>query len=434
MVLIGAVILLNNLGKSVPLWSLFWDYWPLLLIAIGVLGLVEVLYHVGRGETMPPRPLAGGWLFWIVVPLAFVGWASHSNHIVIQPLRAGGLSFLGSEYQYDVNAAGAAAGVARVVLDNLHGNLAVKGEDGADIKVTGRKIVRAFSRADADRANDQSSVRIDRQGDLLIIRSEEPRSVRTLALSTDLDITMPRGVEIEARGRSGDLSIDDISGMIDINNGAGDVRLTNIGRDVRIAASRSGLIRASAVNGPVDVEGRGSDVQIENITGPVSVNGEFSGTLEFRSLASPLHFQSQRSEFRVEKIPGSVTLDLSQLRIENAVGPVHFRSASRDIHVTDVTDSMDIDINHGDIEVVQDKTPLPKLDIHSQNGDLTLALPAKADFTLDATTRRGDVTNDWGDPLKTETEGHGRVIRGQIGNGPELRLLTNRGSVTVRKD
>ena len=60
LVLIGIVFLLNNLGRSAPIWSLAWDYWPVLLIGLGVIGLVEVLYHVGRGGSAPPRPLATG--------------------------------------------------------------------------------------------------------------------------------------------------------------------------------------------------------------------------------------------------------------------------------------------------------------------------------------------------------------------------------------
>ena len=56
LVVIGVVFLLNNLGHDLPLWSLFSNYWPVLLILMGVIGLVEVLYHAGRGAAIPPRP------------------------------------------------------------------------------------------------------------------------------------------------------------------------------------------------------------------------------------------------------------------------------------------------------------------------------------------------------------------------------------------
>src|SRR5207244_1110897 len=65
MVVIGVLFLLNNLGREIPLWQYAADYWPFLLIAIGVIGLVEVLFHAGRGNVAPPRPFGGGSIFWI---------------------------------------------------------------------------------------------------------------------------------------------------------------------------------------------------------------------------------------------------------------------------------------------------------------------------------------------------------------------------------
>jgi hypothetical protein len=434
LVLIGLVFLLNNLGHDVPIWSLVWDYWPLLLIGIGVIGLIEVMYYVGRGAPVPPRPLAGGGIFWIIVSVAFVGWAAHHGGIHLGPFTNGGVNILGSEYEFDVNATGASDGITRVVLDNLHGNLSLKGEDGGDVKVTGRKTIRAFDKDDADRANQQSEVKVDRQGDLLVIRAEQPGGSRLLSVSTDLDITLPKGLDIEARGRSGDLTIDEIGGSVDVINGHGDVRLTNIGKDVRIEASHSGLIRASEVKGAVDVQGNGSEVQIDDVHGQVTVNGEFGGTLEFRALAGPLRFQSNASDLRAEQVPGDISVDLGDVKINNAVGPVRYKSGTRDIHVTDVTNSLELDIGHGDIDLVQTKSPLPKMDIHTRNGDLTLSVPEKSDFDLDGRTKRGDIDNDFGDALRTDQEGKGGTIRGKVGNGPEIKLSTDRGTLTVKKE
>ncbi len=436
LVLIGLVFLLNNLGHNVPLWSLAWDYWPLLLIVLGVIGLIEVMYHLGRGGPIPvpARGFSGGGIFWIVCIVGFFSWMGHRGNIHIGPFSNGGVNLLGTEYEYDVNATGASEGVTRVVLDNLRGNLSLKGEDSGDIKVTGRKTIRAFSKNDADRANQQSGVRVERQGDLLIVHAEDPGGSRMLSVSTDLDITLPRGMDVEARGRSGDFTVDDIGGSVDIVKGGGDVRLTNIGKDVKIEASRSGLIRASGVKGNVDLQGHGSDVQIDTVQGQVTVNGEFGGTLEFRALAKPLRFQSQRSDLRAEAVPGNVTIDLGEMKMNNVVGPVRFKTGTRDVHVTDVTNGLELDVDRGDIEITQAKVPLSKMDIHSRNGDVTLAIPEKAAFDLEGTARRGDLNNEFGEALTTAQQGQGGTIKGKVGNGPELKLNTDRGALTVKKN
>jgi hypothetical protein len=56
-----------------------------------------------------------------------------------------------------------------------------------------------------------------------------------------------------------------------------------------------------------------------------------------------------------------------------------------------------------------------------------------AKFTLNATTRRGEITNDFDQRLKEEKESNGGTLAGTLGAGPEIKLSTNRGSLTLSK-
>jgi DUF4097 and DUF4098 domain-containing protein YvlB len=365
--------------------------------------------------------------------VAFFSWASHGN-LHFGPFSSGNFNVLGHDYEYDVNKTGESQGVTRVVLDNLRGNLSVKGQDGGDVKVTGRKTVRAFSQSDADNADKQSPITVERQGDLLYIRAEEPKNSHSLSVSSDLDITIPRGIDVETKGRSGDLTIDDLAGNVMVTSGRGDIRLSNIAKDVTVDSNGRGLIRTTDIKGKVELKGSGGDVQIESVQGQVTLEGEYSGTLEFHALAKPLHMRSRRSDFQMEAVPGNVTLDLSDLKMTDITGPVHFKTDSRDIEATDISNGLDITVNHGDIQLTQTKTPLPKMDVHTNNGDLTLAIPEKASFDLDGSTAKGEATNDFGAPLEAHTEGRSATIRGKQGSGPELKLSTDRGTLTVKKN
>jgi Putative adhesin/Domain of unknown function (DUF5668) len=433
LLVIGVFFLINNLRPDLVSLSRIGDYWPFLLIAAGVIGLVEVLFHVSRGVTPPPRPFYGAGIFWILVVGLIITTASRNHNLRIGRFDSPGVSIFGSDFDYDINAAESSRGVTRVVLDNLHGNLSLKGEDEGDIKVTGRKTVRAFNRTDADRANQQTQVHIERQGDSLLIRTEDFNGQSLIQITTDLDITIPRGISVESRGRTGDLTIDDIDGSVDVSAGRGDVRLNHIGKDVKIEASRSGEIHVTDLKGSFDLEGRGSDVQVENIAGPVTINGEFGGDLEFRALAKPLRFNSSRTEFRVEAVPGSITMDLGDLKLENVSGPVHFKTGVRDIEATDVTSALDLTVDRGDIQVTVGKSPVPKIDVHTRNGDITLALPEKAEFQIDGSTSQGDADNEFGGGLEQHSNGHAATIKGHVGNGPLVTVETDRGTVSVKK-
>lgn len=433
LVVIGAFFLINNIRPDWISLARIGDYWPFLLIGAGVIGLVEVLFHVSRGATPPPRIFYGATIFWVLVIGLIIAVVSRNHNFRIGRFDSPGVSFFGSDYDYDVDASESSRGVTRVVLDNLHGDLAIKGEDDGDIRVTGRKTVRAFNHNDADRANQQTEVHIERQGDSLVIRTEDSSGPRLIQISTDLDITIPRGVSVESRGRTGALTIDDIDGPVDVAAGRGDVRLNHIAKDVKIEASRSGDIHATDLKGSFDLDGRGSDIQLESVAGAVTINGEFGGTLEFRMLAKPLRFNSSRTEFHAEAVPGTITMDLGDLKMEDVSGPVRFRTGVRDIQATDVSGGLDLTVDRGDIQVTESKTPLPKMDIHTRNGDIALALPGSAEFQMDGSASQGDVDNEYGAGLQQESSGHAATIRGHVGNGPLLTVGTDRGTISVKK-
>jgi hypothetical protein len=66
-------------------------------------------------------------------------------------------------------------------------------------------------------------------------------------------------------------------------------------------------------------------------------------------------------------------------------------------------------------------------------GDVELVLPAAAKFAIAARTRRGEVTNDYGPPLRMANEERGGSLEGSTGDGPRVVLETDRGDIRVRK-
>jgi hypothetical protein len=431
--MIGVMFLLNNIRPDVFSLSHIGDYWPFLLIAAGVIGLIEVLFHAGRGVTAPPRPFYGAAIFWIVVAGFFISNISRNPNFRFGRFDNPGIGIFGSDYDYDVNVTESSRGVTRIVLDNVHGDLSLKGEDEGDIRITGRRSIRAFNRNEADRASQNTQVHVERQGDLLLIRTSDYNGPRFLRVSADLDIAIPRGISVESRGRNGDITVDGVDGTIDVAAGRGDVRLNHIGKDVHIESSRGGDIRATDIKGGVDLQGRGSDIQVENIEGPVTVNGEFGGTIEFRGLMKPMHFTSLRTEFRAEAVPGTITMDLGSLRLTNVSGPVFFKTSIRDIQATDITGALDLRVDRGDIQVTVSKTPLPRIDAHTRVGDITLSLPENADFQLQGSTLQGEVENNYGS-LDNHSDGRGATVSSHSGNGPAINVGTNRGNIAVKKN
>jgi hypothetical protein len=133
-----------------------------------------------------------------------------------------------------------------------------------------------------------------------------------------------------------------------------------------------------------------------------------------------------------EKLPGQVRASRGEFTGNNVVGPIRLRARSSDVQLSNFTQSLDLSLDRGDIDLKPGKN-LPKMDVHTRSGDITLALPPGTKFDLKASTEHGDADNEYGDPLHEQEMGHGNTISGSTGGGPELRLETGRGSINVRK-
>ncbi len=430
LLVIGGLFLWRNLHPEAPIFDIVAQYWPFLLIAWGLLRLVETLVWRDRGYAS----FSGGEVALVVlICLAGSGlWAAHRHGIRFY----NGLDALGEQYDYSVSARGPATGTTRITFENPRGSIKVTGADTTEITVNGRKVIRAWSRKDADHTHDITPVEVVPQGDRVLVRSNQDRAPENERVSDDLEVTVPRGVTIEARGNTGDYEVTDITGDVELASDRGDVRLARIGGNSRLEIGRSDLIRAVDLKGRLDMQGsRGSDIELENIAGQVTITGAFTGTLEFKNLAKPLQFEGARNtELHAEAVPGRINMDLSQLTATNVVGPLRLVCGSRDIKLEDFTQSVDIETQRGDIQLQPGKLPLSAIQARSGSGRIDLVLPDKATFEIQGTAERGETYNDFGPGIRQENDGRTATLKGKVGDGPTIRLSVNRGAITLRKE
>jgi DUF4097 and DUF4098 domain-containing protein YvlB len=431
LILIGALFLWYNLRPDVPVWQVISVYWPFFLIAWGALRLLEVLFNAIAGRPLP-RGLSGGEIVLIVLLCVF-GSVSFSAYHHGWNIGPGRLEMFGEQYDYPVSAQAALGNAKRIVFQNIRGNLRISGADTQEVRITGRKNVRAFRKSDADQADRVTGLEIYPEGDHILVRGNADRVSGDRRVSSDLEVTVPRSVSVEAHSRSGDIDVSDVAGDVDVSSDRSDVRLSKIGGNGRVELHRSDLIRAADVKGNLDLQGRGSDVQLENVDGQVTVNGSYSGTLSFKNLAKPLHFESPNTDLQVERLPGQINMDLGDLSAKNLVGPIRLKTKSKDVRIEDFTDSLDLETERGDIEIQPGRVPLGKIDARSSSGKIELALPEKAAFDLVATANHGEAVNDFGPQIQTQTDGQASSLKGAVGKGPTISITTQHGSVLVRK-
>ena len=431
LIVIGALFLWNNLRPDVPLWNLVATWWPFFLIAWGALQLVEIGASAAAGKPLPRGIGGGGIVLVVFVCLIGSGMYTATRHgWHIGPER---LDMFGEQYDYPVSQQAPAAGVRRIVFQNMRGNLRISGGDLQEVRISGRKTIRAFRKSDADQADRATPIEISTEGDRLILRGNQDRVSGDRRVTADLEVVVPRAVAIEAHDRTGDIDVTDLGGDVDVSSDHSDVRLTKLGGNARVSLRRSDLIRAVDIKGTIDLDGHGSDIQLENVAGQVTINGSYSGSLNFRNLAKPLHFESPNTDLQVRALPGQISMDLGDFTAKNLVGPIHLKTKSKDVRIEDYTDSLELETDRGDIAIQPGRLPLGKIDAHSRSGKIELAIPDKATFQLQATAKHGEVMNDFGPSIEKQTDGRSSSLKGGTGQGAAISITTDRGSVLVRK-
>ncbi len=442
LIVIGGLFLLNNLRPELPLLELMARYWPFVLIGWGALRLAEILVLYARSKPLPVYGISGGeWALVILITiLGSAAFFAQRHAGKWPPGRIGmrGIEIFGESYDFPLEGRQAAGKTPRVFVENLRGNVRVVGGDTEEVTVAGRKTIRAFHQDDANTANQQSPLEISLQNGRVTVRTRQERVSGEQRVSADLEITVPRGASFEGRGRYGDFDISGIQGSIELDSDNAGVRLHEVGGAARIHLRRSNIVRAVNLKGPLELKGGGQDVELENVGGQVTITGSYSGDLQFRNLAMPLQFQSGRTELRVAAIPGQLRMALGNVTAENVAGPVRLKTRSKDVRIVDFTGSLEISLERGDVEVQPVKLPLGRMQIETGSGNVGLLLPPAAAFKIKALARRGDIANEWGEPLKKSGPGEndkdrGASLEGTVAAGPPVEVSTGRGTITIRK-
>jgi hypothetical protein len=192
-------------------------------------------------------------------------------------------------------------------------------------------------------------------------------------ISISYTVKIPSTAKLKVRIGTGSLDIHQLDNDVDASTSSGHVTVTDI----------QGAVRASSKSGAVDVR---------SITGTATVstnNGEINGE------------------------------DLAAPKVKATTGAVTFHN---------VHGSCDVTVNNGDIKV--DGEPTEPWDLHTNTGNVSIAVTDQADFQLNAQTETGDIHNSL--PLSQFGGGSSGLLAGSVGKGgPKIDLSTDSGDISI---
>ena len=436
LILIGVLFLLRNIGVHIPVLHFFGRFWPLLIIIWGVVALVE--HFVALRNGYQTRGLGGlGLLLLLIIVIAGLA-AHHSSDVNWEGMRdqiqidddLGGM--FGTAYTFDdtIEQSFPPGGSLRIVSDR--GTINVTPADGNTIRVAVHKKLYANNQEDANRYNEGTKPQITLNGSNVLLNANT-NGAGDHGVQTDMDVFVPRDAAVEVASKRGDVSISTRKADVKLTVQHGDIALNEIAGSAKMSLDK-GSIRASNISGDVDIDGRVDDVTLEDVKGAVRLNGDFFNDIRLSKIGRTVEFKSARSDIALASVPGDLQISGDSLRATDASGPMRLVTRSKEIHLEGVTGDIQVENANGDIEIhAADKLPMGKMNLNGKHGDISLTIPANAGFQLEATTRKGDITTDFGS-LKIDSSSGGSRASGTVGNGAsKLQINADTGDIRINK-
>ncbi|HZS97882.1 MAG TPA: DUF4097 family beta strand repeat-containing protein [Terriglobales bacterium] len=442
LIIMGLIFLLGNLHliswKRLGLW--FAHYWPLLLILWGVLKLVEH-YRAKREGVVAPGLGAGGVVLLIFLIIGGLA-ASQISRVDLSGMSDdfdigdSHIPFLGESFDFDDQVTQDFPAGATVKIVNDRGAVNVNVSGGNKIEINTAKKIRSDNKDEAEKWNEQTKPQVTVSGNLVTINANT-KGAGDHPVTVDLNVSLPRKVALTIAAQRGDVNVNGRDGNVEIADQRGDVSVEDINGDVALNMDRSAVnmghssVRVSQVSGDVTVQGKSNDVSIADVKGAVKINGDVSDGLKLSKIGKTVNFKSSRTDLEFSKLDGDLDLDSDSLRGDNLLGPVRLSTRSKDVSLDSVSGDVRIQDENSGVQVGL-KAP-GNVQIDNRNGDITLGVPDKVGFKMEARSRGGEVQADFPGVNVTNTDEDGKAS-GTFGNGAmHVVLNSEHGNITVHK-
>jgi DUF4097 and DUF4098 domain-containing protein YvlB len=440
LIIIGVLFLLRNFGVMLP-WSFLANWWPLLLILLGLIRLVE--YYMARREGEYPPAVGGGtvalMIFIIIIGLSITGiykvreqvnWGQVRDEVGMDDDIMG---MFGQNYTYESQIEQDLPAETSLKVVSDRGSIAVSSWDQQKIRVVVHKRVFSPNENDAKTTDQATKPTIEIAGGVVTVNANTQGGGKK-GVVTDLEIYVPKKVPVDIAGRRGDVNVSGRDADLRVNASRGDIVLDQINGNIA-ATMNKGSLRISKVTGNISAEGRFDDLVAMDVTGSVTVNGDVFGELKLSKVTKGVKFHSSRTDLELARLDGDLDLDSHDLRASNVIGPTTLNVQSKDVSLESVAGPVHITGEKSDVTLqVDDKQPLGPIEIATNTGDVRLTLPVKVGFQVEGSTNHGSATTDYPELATSDENGRGKV-KGSVGKGTSrIVITTNVGDIDIRKN
>ena len=425
LIAVGVLALLIELGKlaAPAVWGWYLRWWPLLLIALGLISLGE--WWLDRHSPYAGRRRYGGVLLLLFLFL-LVALGERGFHRNGFPLWDGNnffLHFSGDQHWSSYTTSRQLAAGSLIQIQAPRGDVTVVPSGDNQIHVQEEASVYAPDDDAARRALDALRPQLDVNGTSVTVRTASRDDGRA-----NLSVAVPADAVVSVTSGRGAVVIEDLTTPVNVTSSRGNVSFLRLKADAHARMSH-GDFSAQSVAKDVSVQGRVNNVTISDLGGSASLEGSILGDLDVSHVASFVHLQTGHTEVTMASLPGDLSFGSGNLRIDGAAGPLTIATRAKDIRCTVVSGGVNIENKNGEIALQVAGQPSATR-IVNQNGAIELTLSPNARFNLQATAKNGDISSAFALPVNAAGPGH--AVSGQIGGGGAMiELISDHGDIRI---
>jgi DUF4097 and DUF4098 domain-containing protein YvlB len=394
--IIGSLFLIRNLGYAIPLWTLFYRYWPVLLIVWGLFKLVDYWAAEADGTA---RPLfSAGDVTAIVFVILFGSLLTFAANLspdlgkLFQTANLDLWDLTGNSFSFTERHVMDVPPDSTIEITNRFGDVDVAPGDENRITVDVRKTVRATDQAEADKLSSGFVYSITNEGGKYRIGSVLDRRFKVA-----LTVQVPRRSIVSVENRNGKVSI---HGLV------GNQKVTN----------RFGAIEVNGITGALTVEDQNGAVNVQDVSDSVSIVNSFG----------PIAAANIRGDLKISGRNNSIDVDHVEKDLD-------VESAFQNVNVRDPRGAVKIRNRNGEISIRLVQKPTKDVSVFSEFGSVSLEIPTDSSFTADVSSRFGNVYSDFTE-LHRNSEKNSARMDGQVGSGgPTIRVENRNGEIRFRR-
>jgi DUF4097 and DUF4098 domain-containing protein YvlB len=429
---VGTLLLIHKY-RGLDLWHILSHWWPLLLVFLGLIKLYE--RTVGQNSAAPGTARITGGEIWILIGmlalLASVAWIDIGRKKIGDVIPE-----IGDSFSFPIDLAPKPVpSNAHIFIHTGRGDINVRSSADAELRVSAKKNIRAWSEEEAQRMGTRVSAEIVQNGDAYEVRPTGFDQGES-RLGVDLDVTVPAKAVLTLRTEKGDIVVADMNTHVSATNQNGDVDVRDTAGDVSIEVHK-GDVKVSDTKGDIKINGKGGEIAAEGATGSLTVDGDFFGPLRADKIAKGVRVVSPKTDLTLSQLTGHMEAGSGNIEILDAPGNLTLRTRENTINVENAGGKVKIDNRGAGVELRFAVAPKEDIEITNSSGEISLTLPGSANFEIQADCRSCDIASEFSaDTLKQSSSGsndsHLEGLYG-TGRGPKITLKTSYGSISLRR-